>query len=121
MTPTLRSPWAAVGALLVGLGVAVGAFGAHALEPILTEDRMGTFETAVRYQTVQGLGVLLLGLGPIAVRVGAPLLVLGILVFSGSLYGIVAFDLPVLGAIAPVGGVMMIAAWIWTAWRLWRG
>ncbi len=112
--------WAATGALLAGLGVALGAFGAHALEPLLGPDRLGTFETAVRYQTQQALGLTLLAVLPRPARAAAPLLLAGMLLFSGSLYLLVALDLPAMGAVAPVGGVALIAGWLLAAWRLLR-
>ena len=112
--------WAAVGAILAGLGVAFGAFGAHALEPLLSEARLGTFETAVRYQTHQALGLLVLALLPRPVRAAAPWLLAGTVVFAGSLYALVLFDLSWMGAVAPIGGASMIGAWALAAWRLLR-
>lgn len=112
--------WAAVGATLAGLGVALGAFGAHALEPLLSEARLATFETAVRYQTHQALGLILLGLAPKPVRLAAPWLLSGTLIFAGALYGLVAFDLSALGAVAPIGGALMIGGWGLAAWRFVR-
>jgi len=113
--------WAAIAALLTGLGVALGAFGAHTLEPILSEARLATFETAVRYQTTQAIGLLLLASAPTRVRVALPFLLAGIVIFSGSLYLIVALDVSAFGAVAPIGGVAMITAWTLAAWRFLRG
>jgi uncharacterized membrane protein YgdD (TMEM256/DUF423 family) len=129
MTPTSPQPptdapsrgWAAAGALLAGLGVALGAFGAHALEPILSESRLATFDTAVRYQTHQALGLILLALLPTRARVAAPILAAGTFVFSGALYLLVALDAPLFGAVAPIGGAAMILGWLLAAWRLLRG
>lgn len=113
--------WAAVAAVLTGLGVALGAFGAHTLEPLLSEARLATFETAVRYQTTQAIGLLVLAGAPAHVRIAAPVLLAGIVVFSGSLFLIVALDVSAFGAVAPIGGVAMIAAWLLAAWRFLRG
>jgi uncharacterized membrane protein YgdD (TMEM256/DUF423 family) len=113
--------WAATGAILTGLGVALGAFGAHALEPLLSEARLATFETAVRYQTHQALGLLLVALLPRPARRAAPLLLAGTVIFSGALYLLVALDAPAFGAVAPIGGAAMIAGWLLAAWRLLRG
>ena len=112
--------WAAVGAILAGLAVALGAFGAHALEPLLSEARLATFETAVRYQVHQALGLILVALLPRPVRIAAPVLLTGTVIFSGSLYLLVALDLSLLGAVAPVGGAAMILGWALVAWRLLR-
>ena len=112
--------WAATGAVLAGLSVAAGAFGAHALEPILSEARLATFETAVRYQALQALGLLLVSMFPRPVRAAAPWLLAGTVLFSGSLYLIVALDVSAFGAVAPVGGVLLVTGWAVAVWRLLR-
>ncbi len=115
---------AAWGAALVALGVAFGAFGAHTLQDLVTPARLQTFETGVRYQIYQGLGLLLLGLYGRVGR-GAPRAALAVLfgciVFSGSLYLLVAGAPGFFGAIAPLGGAAMIGGWLVAAWRLARG
>lgn len=113
-TPTrtaFRTNPARLGALLAFFGVALGAFGAHALGDILSPDRLGTFETAVRYQLFHGLGLLALGALPARAQRAAPWLFVGSLVFSGSLYALVLTDTPVLGAVAPVGGTLQLVGW----------
>lgn len=102
---------ARLGALLAFLGVALGAFGAHALRDVLPPDRLGTFETAVRYQLFHGLGLLALGALPPRAQRAAPWLFVGSLVFSGSLYALVLTDVSVLGAVAPVGGALQLVGW----------
>lgn len=100
-----------LGAALLGSGVALGAFGAHGLKAMLTPDLLNVFETGVRYQMYQGLGLLALGLYPQQRR--APLwLLLGSLLFSLSLYLLALTGLRWLGAITPVGGILMIVGWI---------
>ena len=102
---------ARLGALLAFLGVALGAFGTHALRDLVTPERLGTFETAVRYQMFHALGLLALGaLPPKAWRAMWPLF-LGSLLFSGSLYLLVATNLSWLGAVAPVGGALQLVGW----------
>ena len=102
---------ARLGALLAFLGVALGAFGAHALREIVTPERLGTFETAVRYQMFHALGLLALGaLPPRTHRAMWPLF-LGSVLFSGSLYLLVATGATWLGAVAPVGGVLQLVGW----------
>ncbi|MFA5551792.1 MAG: DUF423 domain-containing protein [Trueperaceae bacterium] len=114
---------AGAGALLVGLGIALGAFGAHSLEGLVSAARLETFQTAVRYQIYSGLGLMLLGqfarLGRGAPRAALTVLA-GTLVFCGSLYLLVAGAPGFFGAVAPVGGGLMIAGWLVAAWRLWR-
>jgi len=107
----------ATGAALVALAVAAGAFGAHALKARLSADHLTVFETGARYHMYGALGVLVLalalerGLGD--VRAGW-LLVVGTAIFAGTLYALALSGLKVLGAITPIGGAAMIAAWLWT-------
>jgi uncharacterized membrane protein YgdD (TMEM256/DUF423 family) len=116
--------WASV---LGGLAVALGAFGAHALSGRLSAADLGTFETAVRYQFYHALALLgvaaVLGRWP---QSGAALwagwlFVAGVLIFSGSLYGLVFSGVRWLGAVTPLGGVAMIAGWISLGLAAWRG
>jgi uncharacterized membrane protein YgdD (TMEM256/DUF423 family) len=113
----------AAGSILSGLGVILGAFGAHALKANLSPEMLGTFETGVRYQTYHGLALLGLAcaigtwperrLGPAAI-----LLIVGTLVFSGSLYLLVLTGAHWFGAITPFGGATLIAGWGLAAWRV---
>jgi uncharacterized membrane protein YgdD (TMEM256/DUF423 family) len=111
----------ALGALLAGLAVAAGAFGAHGLEGRVSPDRLETFRTAVAYQMYHALGLLVVGWaaaqgwGPLVHGAGY-CFVAGIVVFSGSLYVLVLTDTGWLGAITPIGGVAFIAGWLLLAW-----
>ncbi len=102
---------AKLGALLAFLGVALGAFGAHALRDLVTPERLVTFETAVRYQMFHALGLLALGALPPRTHRAAWPLFLGSVLFSGSLYLLVALNLSWLGAVAPVGGALQLVGW----------
>ncbi len=113
-----------LGALLAGIAVALGAFGAHGLETRVTPDRIDTFNTGVQYQMYHALALLLVG---VLLAMGAPPSMLfwagisflvGILFFSGSLYTLVLTDTPVLGAVAPIGGVSFILGWALVAWSV---
>ncbi len=108
---------AVTGALLAAIAVALGAFGAHALEARVTEARLATFETAVRYLMYHALGLLLLSRLKNS-GLAATLMVAGMAVFSGSLVLLVLTDTGWLGAITPIGGVLLISAWLITAWQL---
>lgn len=113
---------AATGALLVGVGVALGALGAHTLADVLPASRLQTFETAARYQVYSGLGIMILAVLAMQGKgvSGAALAVLiGCLVFCGSLYLLAAGAPSFLGAVAPLGGALMIGGWLVAAWRLW--
>ena len=100
-----------------GLGVIVGAFGAHGLESIVTEELLETFEVGVRYHFYHGLALFALAIAPASIwrspwaaRAGW-LWMAGIVVFSGSLYLLALTGMRWLGAITPIGGVAMIAGW----------
>lgn len=107
-----RAALFATGAVLAGLGVVLGAFGAHALEARVTAERLVTFETAVRYQLVHALAILAAALvgGDRAIFAGI-LFIAGTAVFSGSLYLLVITGIRWLGAITPIGGVAFIVGW----------
>lgn len=109
---------ALIGAVLTGTAVALGAFGAHALKSNLSTDMLAVFETGVRYQMYSGLGLLALGALPAyqGVRAGvsrrAPALLLaGTVVFSGSLYLLSLSGVKGLGAVTPIGGVLLLLGW----------
>ena len=96
--------------------VAAGAFGAHGLADLVTPDRLAVWETAARYHLIHALALLALAafggrLGR-AGRVASAAFVLGVLVFSGSLYVLVLTDTAWLGMITPLGGLALIAGWL---------
>ncbi len=111
---------AQLGAFLAFLAVALGAFGTHMLADALTTARLATFETAVRYQMYHALGLLALGALPKVTHVAALPLFLGTIIFSGSLYLLVATNTSWLGAIAPIGGALMLLGWALLFWKLFR-
>ena len=107
----------AAGALLMLLGVMLGAFGAHVLQEHLTPKRLASFQTGVHYQMLHSIGLLLLGLvaratgDGNALRWSARLMLAGIVIFSGSIYLMTAGAPRWLGAVTPVGGVSFMVAW----------
>ncbi|MFC0492543.1 Protein of uncharacterised function (DUF423) [Listeria grayi] len=106
------------GVIFAGLAVALGAFGAHALKPILGSYQ-ATWETAVHYQMYHALALLFIGLlgdrkDQRFLATASLLFSLGIVLFSGSLYVLAISHIKLLGAITPLGGVCFIAAWILT-------
>ncbi|HUE25095.1 MAG TPA: DUF423 domain-containing protein [Bryobacteraceae bacterium] len=119
--------WSGLGAILLGLAVISGAFGAHGLRGRLDAYSMGVYEKAVFYQLVHALGMLIV---PLFTRAGVltesaaawvcGLLLAGILIFSGSLYVLALTGIRTFGAITPVGGLSFIAAWFLLAFRLLR-
>ena len=108
--------WFAAAAALCGVGVVLGAFGAHALRDRLTPDMLAVFETGVRYHFIHALALFAVAWaagrwpGPLVGAAGW-LFVAGIFVFSGSLYVLSISGVRWLGAITPIGGLCMIAGW----------
>lgn len=104
-----------LGALFAGLAVAFGAFAAHALREHLDAQALQTIETGVRYQMYHALAlVLCAALAENGRRVTAAVVcfVVGIVLFSGSLYGLALGDLKWLGPVTPLGGVSFLAGWV---------
>ena len=119
--------WTAIAAIALGLAVMLGAFGAHALKPRLDEYAMGVYEKAVFYHFVHALGLLVVSLLPRLSAISpswatwiSALLLVGIVVFSGSLYTLAITGVRTLGAITPLGGLAFIAAWFLLAVALLR-
>jgi uncharacterized membrane protein YgdD (TMEM256/DUF423 family) len=109
--------WFRVGAVAAALGVALGAFAAHGLKSRVDPGLLAAFETGVRYHMYHALA--LLGVSWAASRWPASwcsaagwLFVLGIVLFSGSLYAMTLTGARWLGAITPLGGLSFIAGWI---------
>jgi len=106
------------GVVFGGLAVAIGAFGAHALRPVLEENaRTATFELAVRYQfyhtfAILFSGALMLHFPSRQLNRAVVCFAAGILFFSGSLYILSLSGIGILGAVTPIGGVLFIAGWI---------
>ena len=100
------------GAVLMFLGVGLGAFGAHGFEKILAENaRLDTWDTAVLYHLIHGLAVWILGYMAPGRRGIGLFFVMGVLIFSGSLYLLSLTNILWLGAITPIGGLLLLAGW----------
>ena len=119
--------WLLIGAVLAGLAVATGAFGAHGLEKFLQKDTsrdvatverlLGNWETAARYQMYHAVGLLAVGFVAcrrcgLAIHLAGAAMTLGTLIFSGCLYALVISGQKWLGGIVPIGGVLMIVGWV---------
>lgn len=118
--------FAGLGAGFALLAVALGAFGAHALETRAPARDLEIFETGVRYQMYHALALFVVAWvqsrwpGDGAVLAGW-LFVAGIVVFSGSLYALVLSGVRWLGAVTPFGGAAFLVGWGALAWRVLRG
>ena len=112
-----------IGSLFAALSVLLGAFGAHALKNRLSIEDLAIFEIAVRYQMYNALGLLLMGVAGFyltekLVSIPAYFLILGTVIFSGSLFLIVFTNLRWFGAVAPIGGLCLIIGWLLFAYNM---
>jgi uncharacterized membrane protein YgdD (TMEM256/DUF423 family) len=114
--------WLRIAGALGFLGVALGAFGAHALRSRLSPEMLAVWQTGVLYHLLHAAALLALALfaksSGADVRWGAIFFVAGIFLFSGSLYALSLSGLRVLGAITPLGGVAFLLGWAWIALKL---
>ena len=118
--------WFATGAFAAGLGVVLGAFGAHALKARLSPEMLVIFETEVRYHMYHALALLTAGWAATrwtssAVGVAGWAFLAGIVIFSGSLYILASTGVRTWGAVTPFGGLAFIVGWLALAWAALRG
>ena len=114
------------GSILAGFSVAGGAFASHALKDRLSDRFLEIFETGTKYQMYHALALILVALllnsqeNPLITMVGAGYaFIIGILIFSGSLYALSLTGIKWLGAIAPIGGAALIIGWLRLAIAAW--
>ena len=123
--PEPRSGWIALGALNAAIAVAAGAFAAHGLRDRLDARALEVFETGARYHMYHALAMIAAGVVAGSAVRGAQtagwLFQAGIVLFSGSLYALALTGTRGLGAVTPIGGLALLAGWLWLAWRTWRG
>jgi uncharacterized membrane protein YgdD (TMEM256/DUF423 family) len=121
----MKVNWMLIGALLGALAVVMGAFGAHGLEARnLTPEAMDWWHTAAQYQLLHAPVLVLFGLfrdlHPRGIRAGdgaGYCLLFGSLIFSGTLYAMTLGAPKFLGAITPIGGLLLIAGWVVFGWQ----
>lgn len=110
--------WLSVASVNMAVVISCGAFGAHGLKTRLTPEQMAWWQTGTEYFFYQTLGLLIVALLirlKFAPNIIAWLLQISIIIFSGSLY-LMALGAPRwLGAITPIGGTLLIIAWLWLA------
>ena len=115
-----------IAALSGFLAVALGAFGAHGLKQRLSPDLLAVFQTGVQYHFYHTLALLLVAVLMLhwphntALRWSALLFCIGMLIFSGSLYALSISGVRWLGAIAPIGGLALLAGWIALVVAIWK-
>ncbi len=94
-------------------GVGLGAFGAHGLQDVVSDPHLlEVWETAARYHLLHAVALLALASHPTRSVWGPRLFAFGIAIFSGSLYLLALTDIRWLGAVTPLGGVLLIAGWV---------
>ena len=107
-----------IAAIFGGLSVAGGAFGAHALREKISERSLEIFDTGARYQIYHALALLLVAMlmsrldsPPTTLLVSGWLFIIGVVIFSGSLYALSLTGIKSLGAVAPLGGLALMLGW----------
>ncbi len=107
-----------IASIMMALAIAIGAFGAHGLKSLVSESLLKTFNTGVEYHFYNSLGLFaatfIMYLKPTSKKavLASWLIFIGMIIFSFSLYLLVIFNMPILGAITPIGGTLLIIAWI---------
>lgn len=114
-----------LGAILGFFAVLFGAFGAHGLRARISPEMLSVWKTATEYHFYHALALLLVGILARELRAGgldtaSTLFFAGVLLFSGSLYLMAITGIRWLGAITPIGGLLLLAGWACLAWTVWR-
>lgn len=108
-----------LGSLNMVLAISIGAFGAHGLSGKVTEKMLHNWNTGAHYHLIHALGLLIVGIlmiqfntTPTLFSLAGWFMLLGILLFSGSLYALVLSDLRIWGMVTPIGGLFFIVSWV---------
>ena len=115
-----------ISSIMMALAIAIGAFGAHGLKSIVSESLFTIYKTGVEYHFYNTLGLFaacfIMYLKPNSKKavVASWLIFIGMIIFSFSLYLLVILNLPILGAITPIGGTLLIIAWILLAISIYK-
>ena len=114
-----------VGSVFAALSVLFGAFGAHILKSRLSAEDLTIFETAVRYQIYHELGIMIMGVASFyiphnLISLPSYFMIIGTIIFSGTLYLIVFTNLRWIGAFTPIGGLCLILGWLIFAYNIYR-
>ncbi|SOD16313.1 DUF423 domain-containing protein [Nitrosomonas ureae] len=115
-----------LGILNALLCIALGAFGAHGLKRMLSTDMLSVYHTGVQYHFYHAFGIIVIGLLLLhfpksrLMPISGWLMMIGIVLFSFSLYGLSITDMRALGMITPFGGISFLTAWALLAYAIWR-
>jgi len=116
-----------IGILNALLCIALGAFGAHGLKRMLSADMLSVYHTGVQYHFYHAFGIIVIGLLLLhfpksrLMPISGWLMMIGIVLFSFSLYALSITDMRALGMITPFGGISFLTAWALLAYAIWRG
>jgi len=108
----------AIASFMMALAIALGAFGAHGLKAVLDENMLKVYNTGIQYHFYNTLGLFIatfiFALKPESKRIYISLwlILIGMIIFSFSLYFLTILNMPILGAITPIGGTLLIIAWL---------
>lgn len=114
----------AISSFMMALAIALGAFGAHGLKTIVSDSMLIVYKTGIDYHFYNTLGLFavsfMISMKPDCKKllISAWLIVIGMIIFSFSLYLLVLLNLPILGAITPIGGTLLIISWLIVAYSL---
>lgn len=115
-----------IGSIAMAFAVGLGAFGAHGLKEMLSDEMLEIFETGVKYHFYHAIGLLVIGLvaqlmpSSSLLQWSGWLMLAGIIIFSGSLYILSISGIRWMGAITPIGGLCFIVAWVLLALASWQ-
>ena len=123
---TIAKLFLSIGAISGALAVMLGAFGAHGLKNMLSEEMLKVWHTGVEYHFYHTFALLAVGLLALKFQSGALTasgwsFLAGTAIFSGSLYALSLSGIKILGAITPIGGLMFIAGWVLLAVAVIKG
>lgn len=116
-----------ISSFMMASAIAIGAFGAHGLKAVVSLELLKIYNTGVEYQFYNTLGLFaatfMMYLKPKSkmLKISLWLILIGMIIFSFSLYALVLFNLPILGAITPIGGSLLIIAWLLLAISFYKG
>lgn len=115
-----------IAAFFMALAIAIGAFGAHGLKSIVSAEMLKIYNTAVQYHFYNTLGLMALSIiinfkkEIKKLVISSWLMIVGLMIFSFSLYFLVILNIPFLGAITPIGGTLLIIAWILASYSVYK-
>ena len=121
----MNNSWIFLGSISCALCVIIGAFGAHGLKDILTEYGKDVYEKGNLYHFFHSIALIVNGLlaenfNHLNFNFSGYLFLLGIILFSGTLYALAITDIKILGAITPIGGICFIVGWTYIAFQFYN-